>query len=74
LVCPGILLMARAQGQDTRALRRAMEACSIQLSSIPERVIEQTLTELPDYCRAHELPFGIAHVLQPQQIKGLMLG
>lgn len=74
LVCPGILLMAHAQGQDVRSLRRAMEACSIQLSRIPERVIEQTLTGLPNYCRKHELPFGIAHVLQPRQIRGLMLG
>lgn len=74
LVCPGILLMARAQGQDVRPLRQAMEACSIQLSRLPERVIEQTLTGLPKYCREHELPFGIAHMLQPQQIKGLMLG
>ncbi len=74
LVCPGILLMAHAQGQDVRPLRRAMEACSIRLGSIPERVVEQTLVELPGYCRAHELPFGIAHVLRPEQVRGLMLG
>jgi glycerol-1-phosphate dehydrogenase [NAD(P)+] len=73
LVCPGILLIARAQGQDVHVLRRAMEECSIKFDSIPEEVIEKTLVELPGYCQEHDLPFGIAHVLRKEQVKELMM-
>ncbi len=74
LVCPGILLMGRAQGQEMSALARAMEACSVTLGSIPERLVEKTLNQLPDFCRRHDLPFGIAHVLDQGQVSALMMG
>ncbi len=63
LVGPGILEMARLQGQDTTRLKQALDACRIPLSNIPPEVVEKTLADLPDYVREHNLPFGIAHIL-----------
>lgn len=63
LVGPGILMMARLQGQSTTALEAALRACNIPLDNIPGDVIETTLEQLPAYCVTHGLPFGIAHTL-----------
>src|SRR3990172_1785744 len=62
LVGPGILLMADRQGQDTHALEAALKACSIPLNRIPSETVTQIFIELPDYCREHTLPYGIAHI------------
>jgi glycerol-1-phosphate dehydrogenase [NAD(P)+] len=67
LVGPGILLMARAQGQETAPLERALRACHVPLDAIPQEVVERTLRRLPDYAARHRLPFGIAHVLGAEQ-------
>jgi len=67
LVGPGILLMAKAQGQDTRSLRKALSDCRIPLDNIPPEAIRETLSGLPEYCRKHELPYGIAHELTEKQ-------
>ncbi|MDA1193544.1 MAG: iron-containing alcohol dehydrogenase [Candidatus Poribacteria bacterium] len=67
LVGPGIII-AQIQGQDTEPLRDALEACHVPLKHIPSHTITKTLQTLPDYCRRHELPFGIAHALTPSMI------
>ncbi|MCA9435975.1 MAG: iron-containing alcohol dehydrogenase [Candidatus Omnitrophica bacterium] len=72
LVGPGILLMAEFQGQETAPLRKALEDCQIQLNSIPNPVIRETLLNLPDYCRKQGLPHGIAHDLTQDQIDRLV--
>ncbi|MFN8491116.1 MAG: iron-containing alcohol dehydrogenase [Caldilineaceae bacterium] len=64
LVGPGILLMARLQGQEVERLAAALEACHIPLDRIPHAAIEQTLKSLPAYCQRHGLAFGLAHTLQ----------
>ncbi len=64
LVGPGIVRMAAAQGQDVAPLRRALGACHIPLDRIPPTVVEQTLAALPAYVKRHDLPFGIAHMLE----------
>lgn len=63
LVGPGIMLMAAMQGQATERYESALQACHIPLDRIPTAVTEETLAALPTYCRKHNLPFGIAHVL-----------
>lgn len=63
LLAPGILLMARLQGQDLTPLRRALVDCRIPLDGIPTAMVEATLRALPDYCRQQGYPFGIAHTL-----------
>ena len=64
LVGPGILLMAERQGQDVRPYEDTLKACNIPLDRIPPDVVRLTITQLPDYCQKHALPFGIAHVLK----------
>jgi glycerol-1-phosphate dehydrogenase [NAD(P)+] len=62
LVGPGILHMAERQGQDTHAYETALRSCAIPLDRIPPDALRRTIRQLPDYCRKHALPFGIAHV------------
>jgi glycerol-1-phosphate dehydrogenase [NAD(P)+] len=64
LVGPGILIMARFQGQDTGPLEAALKACHIPLDRIPEDIIRQTLKNLPGYVRQHNLAYGIAHEME----------
>jgi glycerol-1-phosphate dehydrogenase [NAD(P)+] len=63
LVGPGILLMSKEQGQETAAIRRALEACQIPLGNIPPEIVEKTLSEVAQYSKKHKLPYGIAHEL-----------
>jgi glycerol-1-phosphate dehydrogenase [NAD(P)+] len=64
LLGPGILLMAERQGQESSHLRKALEDCHIPLTRLSGEIIQKTLEQLPGYCRAHELPYGIAHELE----------
>jgi glycerol-1-phosphate dehydrogenase [NAD(P)+] len=64
LLGPGILLMAQCQGQESAPLHHAMEACHIPLGRMGSELVHQTLEQLPDYCREHGLPYGIAHELE----------
>lgn len=68
LVGPGILRMARAQGQKTAPLERAFRACHIPLDAIPQLVMERTLNILPEYAARRGLPYGIAHALGTVEI------
>ncbi|NJC98421.1 MAG: 3-dehydroquinate synthase [Anaerolineales bacterium] len=63
LVGPAILLIAKLQGQDTAPLEKALKACNVPLDNIPQDMIDRTLKILPEYCRRHNLAFGIAHTL-----------
>jgi glycerol-1-phosphate dehydrogenase [NAD(P)+] len=71
LVGPGIVLMARLQGQDVSPLKKALKACNIPLTNIPEEVIKRTLLNLPEYARKHNLAFGIAHTLTAAHLEQL---
>jgi len=63
LVGPAILLIAKLQGQDIAPLEKALKACNVPLSNIPQGMIGRTLKILPAYSRRHNLSFGIAHTL-----------
>jgi hypothetical protein len=56
--------MAQAQGQHTFALHTALKACHIPLDRISTDIITKALNDLPDYVRKHNLPYGIAHILE----------
>ncbi|MEO7840810.1 MAG: iron-containing alcohol dehydrogenase [Anaerolineales bacterium] len=63
LVGPGIMLVARLQGQGISRLEKALKACNIPLNNIPQDAIDRTMKILPAYCERHNLAFGIAHTL-----------
>jgi glycerol-1-phosphate dehydrogenase [NAD(P)+] len=63
LVGPGILLIAKLQGQDVSRQEKALQACNVALNNIPQDMIDRTLKILPEYSRKHNLSFGIAHTL-----------
>lgn len=69
LVGPGILIMAHFQGQDIGPLREAMKAANVPLTNIPPDSVLAILRMLPAYCAQHNLPYGIAHTLTPDQIE-----
>jgi glycerol-1-phosphate dehydrogenase [NAD(P)+] len=69
LVGPGIVVMARLQGQETARLEAALHACHVPLDRISPAIVEQTLRQLPDYCQRHKLAFGLAHTLLPRSGK-----
>jgi hypothetical protein len=56
--------MAERQGQDVTPLQKAFAACSIPLERLNNEIVHKTLQVLPNYCREHNLPFGIAHTLR----------
>lgn len=64
LVGPGIMIMSKLQGQDTGPLEAALKACHIPLDCIPADAIQQTLKNLPEYVRKHNLAYGIAHEME----------
>jgi glycerol-1-phosphate dehydrogenase [NAD(P)+] len=64
LVGPGIMIMAKLQGQDTGPLEAALKACHIPLEKIPPETVNRILADLPGYCRKHRLDFGLAHTLE----------
>jgi glycerol-1-phosphate dehydrogenase [NAD(P)+] len=67
LLGPGILHMAERQGQDPGPLRKAMEVCCIPLGRVTSEVTVNTLEKLPEYCREHGLPYGLAHELKEKK-------
>jgi glycerol-1-phosphate dehydrogenase [NAD(P)+] len=68
LVGPGIMIMSRLQGQDTGRYESALKACYIPLDRIPSTVVDETLRELPSYCKKHNLAFGLAHTLKNDDV------
>lgn len=71
LVGPGIVLMARLQGQDETPLRDALLAGGIPLGIESQPAARDTLLELQEYSTRHELPFGRAHTLERDEIDAL---
>ena len=67
LLGPGILHMARLQGQETETVEAAMRACHIPLDHLKPKLVNKTLRALPEFCEQHDLPFGIAHTLSNKQ-------
>lgn len=63
LVGPGIVEIARRQGQDAGRLERALRAAGVPLDSLPPDAVARTLETLPEYVRTHDLYYGIAHEL-----------
>lgn len=65
LVGPGILLIAHLQGQDVSILKEALQSSRVPVNTLPPDLVLSTLQNLPAYVRKHDLPYGIAHELDP---------
>lgn len=72
LVSPGIIAMASAQGQDAVRLGGALESAGLNLDGIARVVGEHVLNELPVYVKRHNLPFGVANVLDETRISAAL--
>ena len=68
LVGPGIVLAAALQAQPVDRLVSALRACHVPIDRIPLETARATLLELPTYCARHDYPFGIASVLEEQDV------
>jgi len=61
LVGPGIVEMARLQGQDADRLDRALRAAGVPMDSIAPGVVADTIRALPEFVRRTGFTYGIAH-------------
>jgi glycerol-1-phosphate dehydrogenase [NAD(P)+] len=59
-VGPGIVLMAEKHGLNAAGLERALNDAGVPMNSLPAALISETLNELANYVRKHNLPYGIA--------------
>jgi glycerol dehydrogenase-like iron-containing ADH family enzyme len=64
-VGPGILFASALHGQDTSALREALENAGVPLNRLRAADIRLAVNDLPAFCAANNLPYGIAHELDP---------
>jgi glycerol-1-phosphate dehydrogenase [NAD(P)+] len=79
---PGILLTSALHSQDPSALRDALLKSGIRLDQLRPADIQLAITELPSFVMANDLPYGIAHELDPYsdmvqqalQMAGIMAG
>jgi len=63
LVGPGIVEMARRQGQDAGRLDRALRAAGVPMDSIDPDIVERTIAGLPAFARRTGFTYGIAYEL-----------
>lgn len=65
LVGPGILLSGVLHGQDIAPLRDTLISAGIRLDQLNPLDIAQTIYDLPEYVKKHNLPYSIVHDLNP---------
>ncbi len=63
IIGPGILISAALHGQDIAPIRATLDSAGIRLGQLPRDDVNETLHELPQYVRTHNMPYGILHDL-----------
>lgn len=61
LVGPGILIAAALHKQSINPIRDTLQSAGVRLGQLRPDDIVETLRELPDYVRKHELPYSIVN-------------
>lgn len=61
MVGPGILISTALHNQDTASIRQTLQKVGVRLNQIAPQLIIETLMELPEYVREHDLPYSILH-------------
>jgi len=62
---PGILLTSALHNQDPSALRDALEKVGVPLNKIRPADIQLAVNDLKDFALTNDLPYAIAHELEP---------
>jgi glycerol-1-phosphate dehydrogenase [NAD(P)+] len=62
---PGILLTSALHSQDPSALRDALEKAGIRLDQLRPADIQVAINDLQGFVLANDLPFSIAHEIEP---------
>jgi glycerol-1-phosphate dehydrogenase [NAD(P)+] len=62
---PGILLTSALHSQDPSPLRDALEKAGIRLDQLRPADIQVAINDLQGYVLANDLPFSIAHEIEP---------
>lgn len=65
LVGPGILIAAALHGQDINPIRDTIQSAGIRIEQMAPEDIRETLYQLPDYVREHQLPYSILNDFDP---------
>lgn len=61
LVGPGLLISAALHNQDIRPIRDTMASAGIRLGQLRPDDIVETIRDLPQYVKDHNLPYSILH-------------
>lgn len=64
-VGPGIILASILHNQAPNALQEALTNAGIQLDQLRPADVQLAINDLPTFCAVNELPFSIAHELDP---------
>jgi glycerol-1-phosphate dehydrogenase [NAD(P)+] len=64
-LAPGIVLTSALHGQDPSALRDALEAAQIPIKKVRQADLQLAINDLPTFVAANNLPYAIAHDLDP---------
>jgi glycerol-1-phosphate dehydrogenase [NAD(P)+] len=59
LVGPGTLIAAALHGQDIAPIRDTIQSAGIRLDQLKPDDVRETLSQMPDYVREHNLPYSI---------------
>lgn len=65
MVGPGILVAGALHGQDIAPIRETLLAAGIRLGQLRPDDIRQTLLDLPNYVKRHNLPYSIVNDFDP---------
>lgn len=65
LVGPGILLSGALHGQDVEPIKGTLNSAGIRLGQLRPDDIVDTIQQLPEYVRRHNLPYSILNDLDP---------
>jgi glycerol-1-phosphate dehydrogenase [NAD(P)+] len=75
LVGPGILIAAALHGQDIHPIRDTIQSAGIRIEQVTPEDVRETLYQLPDYVRDHNLPYSILNDFDPtpERVSELLL-
>lgn len=61
MVGPGILIATALHDKYAESIRQTLLNVGVQLNELPRELMIETLMELPDYVKKHNLPYSILH-------------